>query len=105
MMCDQAMRNNVVSNRAQQQIDAVGSHRPRCRGVLSHPRGREWYQGQPKQQVCVGPKDATADSLSRLKHVVMVVPINRQEDEAERVNGDQRQCLKKVTEILSLGHM
>src|SRR5438105_8438690 len=100
MMCDQAMRKNVVSNRAQQQIDAVRSHWPRRRGVLSHPRGREWYQGQPKQQVCVGPQDATADFLSCLEHMVMIVPINRQEDEAERVNGDQRQHLKKVTEVL-----
>jgi hypothetical protein len=58
--------------------------------VLSHPAGDERYQGQPEEQVQVRPEDLAVDPLGRVQHVVVVVPVDAEVDEAEHVRQEHR---------------
>ena len=48
----------------------------------------------------VGPEDGAVDALGRLEHVVMVVPVDAEEDEAQDVGQKHRQ---QWTERLAVG--
>src|SRR6185369_5779756 len=67
--------------------------------------GRERYERQPEQKMQIGPKHRACDSLDRMKHVMMVVPVNTEVDEAQHVaqeHGDQR---RQRFDVLAVGHL
>ena len=53
--------------------------------VLSGPTRQEWYQGEPEEQVQVRPKDLPIDALRCVKHVMVIVPVNTEVDEAQNI--------------------
>jgi len=67
--------------------------------VLSHPRGCKWKQGQPEKKVQVRPKYAARDVPGALKHVMVVVPIDADVNEAENVAEKNRQLRFERGEI------
>ena len=68
-----------------EQDAAVGGDRPGRKIVLAHPRGRERNERQPEQQMEVGPEDAAGDPLGHVEHVVVIVPVDPEVDEAQDV--------------------
>ena len=58
--------------------------------VLAHPAGDEREQRQPEQQVEVGPQHAAVDAVGRVQQVMVVVPVDAEEDEAQDVAEEHR---------------
>ena len=76
----------------QQQHRAIDGGGQRREMILAHPAGDERHQRQPEQQVQVRPEDPAVDSMRGLEHVMMVVPVDAEHDEAEHVGeGDRDQ--------------
>jgi hypothetical protein len=57
---------------------------------VPHPTGHEGKQGEPEQQVHVGPQDAAGDALGHREHVVVVVPVDAEVGEAQNVGQKNR---------------
>ena len=53
--------------------------------ILSHPARDKRNQRQPEQQVHIRPQDGATHMLHGVQHVVVVVPVNGEIDEAENV--------------------
>src|SRR6266446_4446788 len=73
---DNGALENIVGNRRHQQYEAVNSSRDRSKVIFTHPRCSEWEERQPEQEMKVGPENPTADLLSHLEQVMMIVPID-----------------------------
>src|SRR4051794_37202693 len=61
--------------------------------VFPHPGGDERDQGQAEEKEQVGPQDVAVHPLDGVQQVVVVVPVDADEGEAEQVaqeHGDQR---------------
>ena len=72
---------------------AVDRGRQRREVILAHPRRHERNERQPEQQMQVGPQNAAVDPSVSVEHVVMVVPVDAEKDEAQHVaeeHGQQR---------------
>ena len=83
----------VNATRSHEQIDAV--HRDReCREVgVAHPRRCERRERQPEEQMDVRPENSPVDVPRGVQQVVVIVPVDRDEDEREDVaegRGDER---------------
>ena len=59
--------------------------------VLAHPAGSKWKEREPEEQMEVCPKDATVDLAAGMKHVMVIVPIDADIDEAENIAQKNRQ--------------
>ena len=68
-----------------QQYDAVRGYRDRWEVVLAHPGRGDRDERQPEQKVLVGPQRHARDPGNRREHVVVVVPVDADEDETEHV--------------------
>src|SRR5262245_2319462 len=67
--------------------------------ILAHPPCHERKERQPEQQMEVGPENEARHLFRRLQHVVMVVPVNAEVDEAQNIaeeNGKQRPQRREV---------
>ncbi len=78
-------------DRGHQHRSAVERGWSRRKPVHAHPSGHEREEGEPEQQVEVGPQDPPADPLGDVEHVVVVVPVDADVDEAQGVGQEDRQ--------------
>ena len=85
MYREERPQQNRERERAEEQDDSI--HRGRYRGVviLTQPAGHERNQRQPEQQMEIGPQRRAVDPIRRLQHVVVIVPVDPQEHEAQNV--------------------
>ena len=73
--------------------------------VLAHPSGDERDQREPEEQVQVGPEDLPVHAGSGLEQVVVVVPIDAEEDVAQHVGekeGQDRPQRRQVAAVRRL---
>ena len=91
LVADDQGHQQDVGCRGHDQDAAVERDRQRREVVLTKPRGHERHQRQPEQQVQVGPQDRAADALDQLQHVVVVVPVDADVDEAQHIGQKHRQ--------------
>ena len=85
------MQEDRVSDAAHQQHDAVSRARYRRLRVFSHPCRDERHEREPEEQVQIGPHRAARDPLRGVQQVMMIVPIDPQENEAQDVRVEGRQ--------------
>ena len=91
--CQQDADQDVVGHRREQHHDAVNADGQSDQAVISGPGSDPWDEGEPEQEVQIGPKYGAIDALHGLQQVMMIVPVDAQEDEAESVDqqlGDKR---------------
>ena len=81
-----------------QGIDTILLEKYSREHVLAHPGGGERHQRDPEQQVQVGPQDRPGDRLHRVQHMVMVVPVDADVDEAQHIAQEDRQQRPQVGE-------
>jgi len=53
--------------------------------ILTHPARNERKERQPEKKMQIGPKDATGHPSACVQHMVMIVPVDADVDEAENV--------------------
>ena len=75
----------LPGERRHQQRDAVERGRNRREIVLAHPGRRKRDQRQPEQQMKIGPQHQPVDMPHQMKEVVVVVPVDRDVDEAQNI--------------------
>src|SRR5918992_1764169 len=73
--------------------------------VLTHPARCERDEGQPEQEMQIRPEHRPRDFLSRMKHVVVVIPIDTQVDEAQNVAQEYGDQGHQRLEALAVGHL
>src|SRR5947209_1132970 len=98
----QSILQHGVRNAVQQQDDSVEHGRSDGSRVLTEPLGRKRNERQPKEQMQVRPHRATIDSFAGAKHMMVIIPVNTDEDEAQRVDRDRRQRLEHRAQIASV---
>src|SRR5215468_9015270 len=72
--------------------------------VLAHPGSRERNQRQPKQQMKVGPEEATAHTFDDLKKMMVISPVNAPQNETQNVTEEDRRERSQRQQIRSSGH-
>src|SRR5262249_37750956 len=72
-------------NAGEEEHCAIERHGPRGELVLSYPAGYEWGEREPEKQVEVRPERTRIDHPDRLEQMMMVAPIDSEEDEAQGV--------------------
>jgi hypothetical protein len=90
LLGDDRPLEDEVGDGGGEQDAAVGGGGQGREVVLPHPAGGEREQREPKEQVEVGPEDPAVDAAGRLEHVVVVVPVDPQVDEAQHVGEEDR---------------
>ena len=84
----------------QDQDDAIRGHRRGTEVRVAHPVRDERNQRQPKQEVQVRPQDDAIDVPNGLQEMMVIVPVNPDEYEAEQVT---QQCRDHRHESAQLG--
>ncbi len=67
--------------------------------VFAHPAGDEGDDGEPEEQVEIGPEDRAGDGAGGMEEVMVVVPVDADVDEGEDVgeeDGEERGEIGKV---------
>ena len=105
MMPNEAGLQHRVRHRAQQQVHAIQYRRPAFEVVLAHPSRGERKQRQPEQQVQIRPQYRPVDGRGQLEHVVVVVPVDADVDEAQDVGEEHRHQRQQRCEFRSMGHL
>jgi hypothetical protein len=67
--------------------------------ILPHPAGHERHQREPEEQVQVGPEDGSVDIPGGVQHVMVVVPVDPQEHEAQHVAEEHGQERLQGSEV------
>lgn len=101
---DDGLLQNPVCDRRHEQHRAIQSRRQRRKVVFTHPPGHEGKQRQPKQQMQVGPQDSAAHVRRHVQHMVMVVPVNAEINEAQYISKENRQQRTQRLEIRPVRH-
>lgn len=73
--------------------------------ILADPAGGEGKQGEPEEQVQVGPQDAAGHPVDGVQHVVVVVPVDADVHETEEIAEEYRQHRHKGGEFGAVGHL
>ncbi len=73
--------------------------------ILAHPARRKRYQRQPEQQQHIRPQHLAADRACRLKHMVMVVPIDAQIDKTQNIRQKHRHQRPQSLDIGPMRHL
>jgi hypothetical protein len=58
--------------------------------VVAHPARHERNERQPEEQVQIGPQGRAIDPIRRAQQVMMVVPVDAEEHEAQYVRQNRR---------------
>src|SRR5437016_10161660 len=53
--------------------------------IFSGPVRHEGHQGEPEEQMEIGPENLAVHAVARLEHVMMIVPINTEENKTQNV--------------------
>src|SRR5579864_6153220 len=88
--CDEGVREDPEGDpRAEKHhtVDGDGSAVPEVR---AEPLRRDRRQGEPEKKVRVRPEGRAADVVDELQKVVVVIPVDRQKDEAEGIDRELR---------------
>ena len=97
MKVKETLGQDEIRHPSHQQNHAVHGNGPRLEMILVHPCGGEGNDGEPEQQVQVRPERHAAYALRSVEKMMMVVPIDRDVNEAERVTQEKwhhwTQCL------------
>src|SRR5881296_1004758 len=51
--------------------------------IFSRPVRHERHERKPEQQMEIGPENLAVDTVARLEHVMMIVPINTEENKTQ----------------------
>src|SRR5207247_1612144 len=81
---DRRLQDRVRDGGAEE-YRAVQRRRQGREMILAHPTGDEGREREPEQEVEVRPHHLAVDPLGGVKHVVMVVPVDADHDEAQDV--------------------
>src|SRR5215831_10350965 len=73
--------------------------------VRTHPARRERDEGQPEQEMQIRPEHQPRDGMRRLQHVVVVIPIDTQVDEAQHVAQEDGDHGPQRLDALAVGHL
>jgi hypothetical protein len=101
---DDRLLEDVVGERGHQQHDAVERGGQGGEMVLAHPSRSERKQRQPEQQVQVRPERRAGDRAARVEHVMMIVPVDADEDEAQDVAEEDRQQRPQFVQAVAMRH-
>ena len=93
-----------VGDRRQQQHQPVARGRHRREVVLAHPPGDERHQRQPEQEVEVRPQHRPGDAVSGMQHVMVVVPVDAEVEEAQHVAQEERHQGRERLERVAVGN-
>src|SRR3954471_4611042 len=104
-MTNQHAHEKRVGQSAHEKHETIERHRECGEVVLAHPPGHEGYEGHPEQQIGIGPEDAALDVLDGVEHVVMIVPVDADVDEAEHVAQEHRDHRYEGREIRSVRYL
>jgi hypothetical protein len=85
LLGDDRLLKNGVGDCGGEQHASVNRRGQLGEMILAHPRRRERDDRQPEEQVEVRPQNGTVDPRGELEHVVMIAPIDAEEDEAQNV--------------------
>src|SRR6266853_5595291 len=82
---EQRARQDKVCDRCTQQHHAVqrGGHGGKL--IFSQPPGNKRSQRQPEKQMEIRPQHASVNMFDDLQQVVMIAPVDTDEDKAKRV--------------------
>src|ERR1041385_7640377 len=81
----------LLENKTSQQYHAVKRHGPMRKIIIPHPRGRRRTPAQPDEQVQVRAECATIHVFGGVQQVMMIAPIDPEEDETHHVASQHRQ--------------
>lgn len=70
--------------------------------VFPHPGRGKGDERNPEKQVHVGPQDTAVHVVDRMQHVMMVIPVDPDMDEAENVADEDRPERKKIPQAVSM---
>lgn len=73
--------------------------------ILSHATGRKWNQRQPEQQVQIGPQQRAIDVRDQVKEVMVVIPVDRDVDEAQHIAEKHRRQRQERIRARILRHL
>jgi len=85
----------VISDSRHQQDDPIHRRRDRFQQVFTKPGGRHRNERQPEQQTGVGPHNKPVDARNGVQQVMVVVPVDREIDEAQHVDDEMGRHLGK----------
>lgn len=85
---DQAAYQDSIGDSRAKHDHSIKSDRQGREPVQTDPYGHERYQREPEQQMQVGPEHRSSDPFDGLHHVMVIAPIDPDEDEAEDVTGE-----------------
>ena len=71
-------------------IPEKSCNRPGGHVVFAHPAGDDGNERQPEQQVQVGPENPPVHVAHRLKEMMVIVPVDAEEDEAQDIAQERR---------------
>jgi hypothetical protein len=86
-----------------QQLVPALSGRGAVAEVWRQPRSGHRSEREPEQQVHVGPQHSSADTRDHLEQVVVIVPVDRDEHEAQQVDRELRQQGPQIAEAVPAG--
>lgn len=81
---------DVIGDAAHQEDSSIKSRRSLSEVILSHPRRGEGNEGEPEEEMQVCPQDRPVYFTGGVEHVVVIVPVNPQHDEAEDISEELR---------------
>ncbi len=81
---------DVVGDGGEEQDDSVERDGPGGEMIVAHPCGGERNEREPEEKMEVGPKRRAIDAFGGVKQVMMIVPVDGDEDEAENVAEEDR---------------
>ncbi len=99
MSCYDGLLQDEVGNGRHEQNAAIENGRLRSEVVLPHPSRHKGKEREPEEQVQVGPEDRPAHMLRDMEHVVMIVPVDADIDEAQDVAEEDRQERPECREV------
>src|SRR5215472_13163850 len=89
-MRDQQAAQDEIGAPDEKQHDAIQRDGPRGEMRFRHPARDEGHEGQPEQQMQVRPQDETVHAMRGLEQMVVVVPVDADEHEAQHVAQEHR---------------
>ncbi len=97
---EQTARQQRVRDRASEQHDHIRGDRPLLDTCLAEPGRRDGRQREPEEQMDVRPERPAVDPVHDLHQVVVVHPVDRDEDEAQQVDEELALLVQDVGELV-----
>src|SRR5439155_14206143 len=82
---DQDVGQGVIRHGRADHNYTVGRYGDRGETILSHPGCDKWNQRDPEQKMSVRPEHPAIDVVHRLKQMMVVMPVDPDEDETQHI--------------------